>query len=208
MINQPAPPAGHRRPSLPAVDESQGALQTPDGSRRVEAVHCGRHLPAQPRRQRHRRLLHRHPRTAAEARRHRAGPPHRRTMEPTQARSSSGVASGAPPVCESSLRVVEDQSFSGNLVGGVVPHAGSTWSKHAPATGRRLGYAQRSRGPLPGRGRRCPRVIQTMPNEQAHKLQNGGFSVSDLDPTKTVTCVSADHRPHFVGLTGFEPATP
>jgi hypothetical protein len=47
-----------------------------------------------------------------------------------------------------------------------------------------------------------------MPNEQAHKLQNGGFSVSDLDPTKTVTCVSADHRPHFVGLTGFEPATP
>jgi hypothetical protein len=149
MINPPAPPAGHRRPSLPAVDESQRSLQTPDGSWRVEAVHCGRHLPAQP---------HRHViggffiAILGRLLRH-VGIELARLIDAlwNQTRSSSGVASGAAPVWESSLRVVEDQSFSGNLVGGVVPHAGSTWSKHAPATGRRLGYAQRSRGPLPGR---------------------------------------------------------
>jgi hypothetical protein len=39
-------------------------------------------------------------------------------------------------------------------------------------------------------------------------FENGGFSGGDLDPGKTMTYVSAGHRRYFVGLTGFEPATP
>jgi DNA-binding CsgD family transcriptional regulator len=38
--------------------------------------------------------------------------------------------------------------------------------------------------------------------------QNEGFSRGTSSPTKTVTCISAGHRPLLVGLTGFEPATP
>ena len=63
-----------------------------------------------------------------------------------------------------------------------------------------------------GRMNQCLSLAaRTSPGGDACRAQRSPkrwFSMGDSDPTKTVTCVSAGHRLVFVGLTGFEPATP
>jgi hypothetical protein len=62
--------------------------------------------------------------------------------------------------------------------------------------------------PATSRLSRAPQSCRREAKQRSPGFENDGFSVGSVDSTKTVTCVSAGHRPLFVGLTGFEPATP